>query len=310
MVKKKLLFIYNELSGKGVIKTKLAEIIDLMVKQGFQVTVHPTQFQGDAAELVENEGSRYDLVVCSGGDGTLDEVVTGMMGLNDRRPIGYIPAGSTNDFANSLQLPKNLLKAAEVAVSGQKFRCDIGRFNENSFVYVAAFGIFTEVSYETNQELKNLIGHAAYIIEGVKSLIDTTSYKMRVEYEETVLEGDYVYGMVSNSVSIGGFTQITGKDVQLNDGIFEVTLISMPRNPLELNEIVTTLFTGQGKTDLIHSFKTARVSFFTEEEVPWTLDGEFGGAHKEVIIQNCHDAVQFMISPQEAEQDVGSAALA
>ncbi len=292
---KKLLFVYNAHSGKGTIKSKLADIIDIMVKNDYQVAAHPTQAQGDATKIIEEESKDYDLIVCSGGDGTLDEVVTGMMHVQEKRPIGYIPMGSTNDFANSLNLPKNILKAAEVAVSGRRFACDVGRFNDNSFIYVAAFGIFTEVSYQTNQELKNLLGHAAYILEGAKSLRDIEAYNMRVEYGDMSLEGDFIYGMVSNSISVGGFKQIAGKNVLLDDGVFEVTLIRHPKNPLELNEIVTSLVARVDESDLIYSFKTDKICFYTEKEVPWTLDGEYGGAHTQTEIRNCHQAVEIIV---------------
>ncbi len=292
---KKLLFVYNAHSGKGTIKAKLADIIDRMVKEGYRVTAHPTQWPNEAAELIAQEAQDYDLIVCSGGDGTLDEVVTGMMQLQEKRPIGYIPTGSTNDFANSLQIPKNTQQAMEIAVSGQRFACDVGQFNDNHFIYVAAFGIFTEVSYQTNQELKNLLGHAAYILEGAKSLRDIASYKMRVTYGEEVLEGDFIYGMVSNSVSVGGFKQIAGKNVLLDDGLFEVTLIKCPKNPLELNEIIASLLTKVDNTDLIYSFKTDQIHFMAEKEVPWTLDGEYGGIHKEAAVKNCSRAVEFMV---------------
>ena len=296
---KKLLFVYNSHAGKASIKSKLADMIDLMIKSGYQVSVHPTQSPGDAADTVERESAEYDLIVCSGGDGTLDEVVTGMMRLQEKKPIGYIPMGSTNDFANSLKLAKNVMKAAEIALWGQRFPCDAGQFNDNSFIYVAAFGIFTEVSYQTNQELKNLLGHAAYILEGAKSLLDIESYRMRVEYEDIVLEEDFIYGMVSNSISVGGFKQIAGKNVQLDDGVFEVTLIRCPKNPLELNEIITSLLTRVDNTDLVYSFKTGGIRFMAEKEVPWTLDGEYGGTHKETVIKNCHRAVEIMVKPKD-----------
>ena len=292
---KKILFVYNAHAGKAAIRSKLADIIDMMVKRGYRVTSHPTQYSGDATELIEQESADYDLVICSGGDGTLDEVVTGMMRLEEKKPIGYIPMGSTNDFANSLRLPKNVLKAAEIALDGKPFACDVGQFNDNSFIYVAAFGIFTEVSYQTNQELKNLLGHAAYILEGAKSLLDIAAYEMRVEYEDIVLEGEFIFGMVTNSISVGGFKQIAGKNVLLDDGVFEVTLIKRPKNPLELNEIVTSLLTRVDNTDLIYSFKTSEIHFFTEKEVSWTLDGEYGGSHSEIVIQNWHQAVQIMV---------------
>lgn len=292
---KNLLFVYNAHAGKGTIKAKLADIVDMMVKTGYRVIIYPTQSQGDAERIIVNESRDCDLIVCSGGDGTLDEVVTGMMHVDEKKPIGYIPMGSTNDFANSLKLPKNVIKAAEIALWGQRFACDAGQFNDNSFIYVAAFGIFTEVSYQTNQELKNLLGHAAYILEGAKSLRDITAYQMRVEYEDTVLEDDFIYGMVSNSISVGGFKQIAGKNVKLNDGVFEVTLIKRPKNPLELNEIITSLLARVDNTDLIYSFKTDKICFMTETGVPWTLDGEYGGTHTKAVIKNCRQAVEIMV---------------
>ena len=164
-MKKKLLFIFNPCSGKGQIKNKLMEVIDIMVKAGYEVTVHSTQDREDAMQKVKSEAKNYDLVICSGGDGTLDEAVTGMMQSEKKVPLGYIPAGSTNDFANSLKIPKDIVKAAHVAVEGRKFPVDVGYFNGDSFIYIAAFGLFTDVSYQTSQELKNVLGHAAYILE-------------------------------------------------------------------------------------------------------------------------------------------------
>ncbi len=295
---KKILFVYNAHAGKAAIRSKLADLIDMMVQRGYRVTSHPTQYSGNATELIMQEGSEYDLIICSGGDGTLDEVVTGMMQMDEKRPIGYIPMGSTNDFANSLQLPKNVRKAAEIALDGQPFACDVGQFNDNSFIYVAAFGIFTEVSYQTNQELKNLLGHAAYILEGAKSLLDIEAYEMRVEYEDTILEGEFIFGMVTNSISVGGFKQIAGKNVLLDDGVFEVTLIKRPKNPLELNEIVTSLLARVDNTELIYSFKTDEIRFYTEKEVTWTLDGEYGGSHNQVVIKNWHRAVEIMVKSE------------
>ena len=165
---KKLLFIYNPRAGKGQIRNNLLDIIDTFVKAGYIVTARPTQYAGEAVGLAADRTAKYDLVVCSGGDGTLDEVVTGIMKSVRRRPIGYIPAGSTNDFAQSLNIPKNMAEAAKIAVSGRMFACDIGSFNEKTFVYIAAFGLFTEVSYETSQDVKNVLGHMAYLLEGMK----------------------------------------------------------------------------------------------------------------------------------------------
>lgn len=295
MKKKKLLFVLNPFSGKGEIKNKLMNIVDIFIKGGYEVTIHTTQKPQDATEVIEKKAEEYDLVVCSGGDGTLDETVTGMMRQDKRIPIGYIPAGSTNDFAGSLKIPKRMDKAAEIVVEGEPFSCDIGSFNGDYFVYIAAFGLFTDVSYGTSQELKNRIGHAAYILEGLKRLHTIQSYHMRIEYEDQIIEDDFVYGMVTNSTSAGGFKNITGKNVKLDDGLFEVTLICMPKNPLELNEIIGSLTNMIDNTDCIYTFKADKIKFISEIKIPWTLDGEYGGSHKELMIENQKQAVEIMV---------------
>lgn len=287
----KLLFIINPHSGKGQIKNNLVDIVDIMVKAGYDVTIYTTQARADATRKVMEEAANFDRIVCSGGDGTLDEVVTGLIKSDTNTPIGYIPAGSTNDFANSLGIPKEMVKAAEVAVGKNPFPCDIGDFNSDTFVYVAAFGLFTEVSYKTSQQLKNIFGHVAYIMEGAKHLHDILSYNMQVEYEEHVFQDEFIYGMVTNSVSVGGFKGMTGTDVKLDDGVFEVTLIKKPHNPIELNEILACLTNMIDDSDLIYSFKTNEVKITAREQIAWTLDGEFGGEHEEVIIRNLNKRV-------------------
>lgn len=294
-MKKKLLFVFNPFSGKAQIKNQLLDIVDTMVKADYEVTIYPTQARDDARHQVEHHAGEYDLVVCSGGDGTLDEAVTGMMKREKKVPLGYIPAGSTNDFANSLGIPKDMVKAAKVAVSGKNFACDIGDFNGDSFVYVAAFGLFTEVSYRTSQNLKNILGHAAYILEGAKCLHDIPAYLMQVEYGTTGAQDEFIYGMITNSTSVGGFKGMTGKDVLLDDGVFEVTLIKKPKNPIELNEILASLTNLIDDTDMIYSFKTDEVRFHCKHEIPWTLDGEFGGDHEEVIVKNIHRALELKV---------------
>lgn len=292
---KKLLFVFNPKSGKGLIKNYLVDIVDTMVKADYEVTVYTTQAQGDAIQKVEKEAAKYDLVVCSGGDGTLDEVVTGMNRSEAERPIGYIPAGSTNDFANSLGIPKDMVKATYTAVHGKEFPCDVGYFNGDTFVYVAAFGLFTEVSYQTSQHWKNILGHAAYILEGAKRLHDIPSYIMKVEHDGEVFIDKFIFGMVTNSISVGGFRGMTGEDVKLDDGVFEVTLIKSPKTPLELNEILASLTKLIDDTDLIYSFKTSELRITTEEKVAWTLDGEFGGEHEELVIKNLKQKIQIMV---------------
>lgn len=293
---KKLLFVVNGHSGKGQIKNKLLDIIDIMIKEGYHVQVHTTQEREDATKVVREQAKYYDLVVCSGGDGTLDEAVTGMMQSEVRPPLGYIPAGSTNDFANSLEIPKDMIQAAKTAVLGVPFSCDVGEFNGDYFIYVAAFGIFTDVSYATSQELKNALGHVAYILEGAKRLYTIKTYHMRVEYDGNEIEGDFLLGMITNSTSVGGFKNMTGKDVKLDDGLFEVTLIHKPKNIIELNTIIASLTNLKDETDLIDSFRADSVKFYSEEEIPWTLDGEFGGDHKEVQIKDHCKAVDIMIN--------------
>lgn len=292
---KKLLFVFNPFSGKALIKNHLFEIVDTMVKGGYDVTIYPTQCAGDAREKVEKEAAEYDLVVCSGGDGTLDETVAGIMNCGKRVPLGYIPAGSTNDFATSLGIPKEMEQAAKVAVNGEPFSCDVGWFNGSNFVYVAAFGLFTEVSYRTSQEWKNVLGHAAYILEGIKSLHEIPAFLMQVEFNNCCIQDEFIYGMITNSTSVGGFKGMTGKDVELDDGIFEVTLIKKPRNPMELNEIIASLVNLVDDTDMIYSFKSKHVKFTAKKEIPWTLDGEYGGDHVEVEVKNLQQAVDIQV---------------
>lgn len=300
MAEKKLFFVYNPKAGKGQIKSSLLDIIDTFVKAGYEVTARPTQHAGEAVELAENVREEYEMVVCSGGDGTLDEVVAGLMRSGRDLPIGYIPAGSTNDFANSLYLPKDMKKAAQVAMGGNFFSCDVGEFNKNYFVYIAAFGLFTEVSYETNQEMKNLLGHMAYLLEGVKKLTAIKSYHMKIITEDTVIEDDFLYGMVTNSTSVGGFKGITGKFVDLSDGKFEVTLVKRPRSLEDLNQIVSALTMQDIDAAQMYCFKTSSLRFECEEEVAWTLDGEFGGRHTEVDLKNLNRAMRIAVHRENA----------
>lgn len=298
-MKKKMLFIYNPKAGKAKIRTKLADILDIFTIGGYEVTIYPTQKKGDATKQIAECDGEYDLVVCSGGDGTLDEVVTGIVQRGLRFPIGYIPAGSTNDFGGSLAMPKNMLKAAEIIVKGKNFACDVGRFNQDVFVYIAAFGLFTEVSYGTDQQVKNVLGHMAYLLEGVKSLQSIRSYHMRIAYDDMVIEDDFIYGMITNSVSVGGFKRITGKNVKLDDGVFEVTLIKTPKNPIELNNIMVSLINRDIDTNAMYCFRTAKLALEAEDEVAWTLDGEYGGLHRTVTIENQHQGMEIRVQDKE-----------
>lgn len=287
---KQMLFIYNPRAGKAQIRSNLLDIIDVFVKAGYEVTAYPTQAPGDAVKAVRERRAGYDMVVCSGGDGTLDEVVAGMMQCTEKLPIGYVPAGSTNDFAGSLKIPKRMKAAADVVVNGRDFACDIGSFNGAHFIYVAAFGLFTDVSYETKQDVKNVLGHAAYLLEGVKRLPAIRSYPLKITCDNQVLEGEFLYGMITNSYSVGGVRGITGRNVCLDDGLFEVTLVKKPSLARDMNGIVQALADRRFHSEYILNFMAAElvVESKGEEPLAWTLDGEFGGSHERAEIHNCH----------------------
>ena len=297
---KKLLFVYNPRAGKEMLKPRLSDVLDIFVKAGYEVTVHPTQAYRDAYyQIKEYEVGKYDLIACSGGDGTIDEVATGMMKRRemgkDVAPVGYIPAGTTNDFAKSLHIPRKPLAAADNAVKGVPFPCDIGKFNDSVFVYIAAFGIFTDVSYETDQAVKNVLGHMAYILEGAKRIFNIPSYKIKVEHDGEVIEDEFIFGMVTNSRSVGGFSNMVGENIVFDDGLFEVTLIKTPKNPIALQEIIAALLIEQVDTKHMYTFKTKKITFDSVEEIPWTLDGEFGGEQDYVEIENVQKAMEIMV---------------
>ena len=297
---KKLLFVYNPRAGKEMLKPRLSDVLDIFVKAGYEVTVHPTQAYRDAYyQIKEYEVGKYDLIACSGGDGTIDEVATGMMKRRemgkDVVPVGYIPAGTTNDFAKSLHIPRKPLAAADNAVKGVPFPCDIGKFNDSVFVYIAAFGIFTDVSYETDQAVKNVLGHMAYILEGAKRIFNIPSYKIKVEHDGEVIEDEFIFGMVTNSRSVGGFSNMVGKNIVFDDGLFEVTLIKTPKNPIALQEIIAALLIEQVDTKHMYTFKTKKITFDSVEEIPWTLDGEFGGEQDCLEIENVQKAMEIMV---------------
>lgn len=301
-MKKKLLFIYNAKSGTAAITKQLSSIIDVFIKHGYFVDVYQTQSARDAKRQIAKRANEFDMVVCSGGDGTLNEIASGLMKLpKEQRPVvGYIPSGSTNDFAGSIGLKKDMLENAKIAVMGKPYQVDIGSFNKKNFVYIAAFGIFTKVSYSTPQKLKNIFGHQAYVMEGIKSISTIKSYRMRFEYNGNVLEGDYIYGMVSNANSAGGFSGIMGNDVVLDDGLYEVTLVKTPKNLFDVLDIVNALV-NKKSSEYIQSFKVSEIKVYSKKKVAWTLDGEYGGSHKEVQIINNKNAMTILGDNVEAE---------
>ncbi len=285
--RKNVLFVYNPKAGKAKIKEHLSDILNIFAAADYRVTIHPTQYPREATEIVSRIREReYDCVVCSGGDGTLDEVVSGMIDSTVNIPIGYIPAGSTNDFATSLGIPSVMTEAAEEIVEGTPFSCDAGKLNGQVFVYIAAFGLFTELSYETEQHLKNIFGHMAYILQGIKNISKIKSYKMTFEAENEKHDGDFIYGMITNSTSVGGFKNVTGKNIQFNDGEFEVTLIRKPQTPAQLNNIIKAFVTQSFEDKNVIHFKTDNLRITSVNPVKWTLDGEYGGEWETVEINN------------------------
>lgn len=291
---KKLLFIYNPHAGKQRITRQLHDVIYLFAQAGYEVTVHPTLYRSDATQIAAKAAGVYDHVVCCGGDGTLNEVITGLWQNPEQMPsIGYLPAGSTNDFSKTLKLPSDLLKAAGIAVGGSPSPCDLGDFNGRPFVYVAAFGVFTDVSYNTPQMKKNLLGHLAYVLEGVKSISQLRPYHMIVEHDGEVLEDDFIYGMVSDSVSVGGFRGIKRESVRLDDGKFEVMLVKNPKTPEEFTSILNALMKKSPDGNVI-GFQSGEISFRCTEPVAWTLDGEYGGDAAEAVVKNHQQAMQIM----------------
>ena len=292
---KKLYFIFNLQSGKATIGSKLGSVIDMFTKAGYEVTARPTQERLDAcaaAKYACNVG--YDLIVCSGGDGTLNEVIQGVMKSEDKIPIGYIPAGSTNDFARGVGIPKGIEEAAQWIINGKPYPCDIGSFNDKYFTYIAAFGAFIEVTYETSQQAKNMLGHAAYILNGLTRLKSIKSYHMSVTYDTGTIEDDYIFGMVTNSSSVAGLLSLN--DFLLDDGLYEVTLIKTPSNPLDLQRIIHSLLNIDIDIDTayIKSFRTSKIKFECDEELQWTIDGEYGGSYKVTNICNNKQAIELM----------------
>jgi len=272
---KKALFVFNPCSGKGTIKTKLFEIIDILSAVGYELTVYPTQKRLDGYEIVHKKGSSYSLLVVSGGDGTLNECVNGLLELPEgKRPIvGYIPTGSTNDFASSLKISKKPVVAVSSIVNGREFKCDVGQFNKNCFVYIAAFGAFTDVAYDTPQQVKNYLGHMAYILEGIKRLPNIKSHSLHIEHDGVAVDGKFIYGMISNSTFVGGVRSYRNHEVDLDDGLFECVLIREPENAIELQVMVTGLLMQDFSSKGFYTFKAKQINIESQESVPWTLDG-------------------------------------
>lgn len=288
---RKLLFLVNPHAGKAAIRGQLLRITETFVRAGCLPTIYTSQRSGELPSVVEQLAPGYDLVVCSGGDGTLNETLNGLMRLEHRPMLGYIPAGTTNDFATSLGIPKQMVKAAEAAVDGVPVSVDVGRFGQRYFAYVAAFGAFTDVTYATPQQFKNSLGRLAYLVEGAQRLSSLKTYHLHLEYDGGETDGEFLVGIVSNSSYVAGLPVGRWIDASMNDGLMEVTLVRKPALMIELTRVASNLVLGELDPELIFSVKTRRLRVTAPEPLPWTLDGEYGGAPADVTIENCQRAL-------------------
>ena len=290
-----LLFVYNPHSGIQTISRHLTKIVDLYTSAGFDVTVHPTQAPGDCKNTVMRLADSVERVIVAGGDGTHNEAVSGLIECGCSLPYGYIPCGSTNDFSHSLGIPVQIMRAAKNAICGEPFAYDIGRMNDRFFTYVAGFGAFTEVTYSTPQQTKNTLGYVAYLITGAASLPNIVPYHVRFESPVRSGEGDYVLGLVTNTLQVGGMKNLLPHDISLDDGLFEVLLVKNPRNAIELNKILVSAVKHDFSADCFEYFKTPSITVTSDKPLAWTLDGENGGAHNVTEIRCMQRALRIVV---------------
>ncbi len=296
---RKALFLFNPHAGKGKINSGLSTVIDLLTKSGFLVTTYPTQARGDAVLRIKQWGEDYDRVVVAGGDGMLHEAVNGIMALEKKPDLGYIPTGTVNDFAVSNAIPKALARSAQVAAADHTEKVDLGRFNGEYFSYVAAFGAVTDVPYTTDQGAKNTFGFLAYLFNAAKYMDMRTLFgacrQITITTDGGIIDGEFLLGCISNSRSIGSLKQILPKDVRLDDGLLEGLFIRKPANLLELNNVLNALLVGNLKAKNIVSVKSARFDLEFGQEAAWTLDGEDGSVHKNVSISACRQCLPVLL---------------
>ncbi len=292
----KILFIVNPVSGRLALKQKIWQVVDMFCAAGLVPTLHFTQKKGDAEQVAKTCGPEYKLVVCAGGDGTLNEVTNGLLKNPVRHTLGYIPVGTTNDLATSLGIPKGVLAATKNIIDGNVLKVDVGKFLDRNFNYIASFGAFTEASYLAPQEVKNAIGHAAYLIEGIKSISNIRATKATFTFAEgETVEGNFIFAAVSNTTSAGGVLKLDPKLVSLTDGLLEVLLIKEPENLNEFQQIISELLTQKFTGELVQLHHTERVTVKTESPVDWTLDGEHQQGSETVVIENLHEAIDLIV---------------
>lgn len=301
-MEKKMLLIINPYSGQKIGKRYLSDILEQFCKAGYAPLVFTTIAPGHATAVAQQYGASVELVVCMGGDGTFNEVVSGLLACGAQTPIGYIPCGSTNDFANSLKLNKNLRKAAQDILEGQLRFLDVGRFDDRFFSYVASFGVFTRASYATPQNAKNALGHMAYIMEGIKDITNIRPYHIRVETETATYEDDYIFGAISNATSVGGLLTLDPKVVDMNDGLLELLLIRKPKNALELSDCLWSLQEQSYDSAMLTFHSAAEMKITASPDMDWTLDGEHQVGKNQIEVRNVPNAIQLFMRPTEGEK--------
>ena len=292
---KKMLFVMNPYSGMRRAVRYLADIIAMFNRADYEVITHMTGGQGDAEATVAEIAPRVDLVVCCGGDGTFNETVSGLLKSGATTPIGYIPAGSTNDFAASLRLSTNILQAVRDILEGEPVSYDVGKFGDRYFSYVASFGAFTKASYSTPQSIKNALGHTAYVLEGITELSQIRKEHVRMEVDGQVIEDYFLFGAISNSTSVGGILSLDPEQVDMGDGLMELLLVRMPRNLTEITECIQAFQAQDYNNCAMVTFRSARkIRILASSDMPWTLDGEREEGHLEVFAENVHHAIQLL----------------
>ena len=296
---RKLLFLVNPNAGQRRVNKSLTDIIGIFNEGGYEVTVFLTNGPGSGTQIVQERAKDYDLVVCAGGDGTLNETVTGVLRAGAVCPVGYIPCGSTNDFASTLKLSTDVVQAAKDIMMGAPVEYDVGRWGDRYFVYIASFGAFTRVSYTTPQNLKNALGHLAYVLSGIQELPQIRNIPMALELDGQVLDGEYLFGAVSNSTSVGGVFTLDASQVDLRDGKFEVFLVRMPRDMAELTQCAAALQNHTYDCAAITFRSVSRLRVHQDPALLWTLDGERAEGADVVEIENLHRAIRLVHRREE-----------
>lgn len=291
---KKMLFLMNPYAGTRRANRYLADILSIFNRAGYTVITHMTAGPGDGAQVAERMAPHVDTVVCCGGDGTFNETLNGVLRSGADVELGYIGAGSTNDFASSLKLPTNVLQAAREIAEGSAKSYDVGKFGDRYFSYVASFGTFTRSSYATPQSIKNALGHTAYLLEGIQELSQIRPTHVRLELDDEVVEDDFIFGAISNSLSIGGILTLDPKQVDMKDGKFELLLVRAPKNLAEIGECLQALQTQKYNCAMITFLSTDSLTVVANPDMPWTLDGEREDGHAHIEIQNLHQALRLM----------------